>query len=254
MIILPAIDIKNGQCVRLYQGDYDRVTTYAADPVQVAQRWQGAGASWLHVVDLDGAVAGQPINVALIGRMRAATSLHIEVGGGIRSLAHIEQVLELGVERIVLGTVVLADRALLEAALQRWGERIAVGLDARNGWVATSGWRETSSTQALSLAAELRLLGVRRFIYTDIARDGALGGPNLEALAEMKKVTTEIGVMSHGRRQPSCSLIASGGVSSIADLRAIAALDIEGAIVGRAIYTGDVDLSSAIQQLEMGGS
>ena len=116
MIILPAIDIKNGQCVRLYQGDYDRVTTYAADPVQVAQRWQGAGASWLHVVDLDGAVAGQPINVALIGRMRAATSLHIEVGGGIRSLAHIEQVLELGVERVVLGTVALADRALLGAA------------------------------------------------------------------------------------------------------------------------------------------
>ena len=113
MIILPAIDIKNGQCVRLYQGDYDRVTTYDADPVQVAQRWQGAGASWLHVVDLDGAVAGQPINVALIGRMRAATSLHIEVGGGIRSLAHIEQVLELGVERIVLGTVALADRVLL---------------------------------------------------------------------------------------------------------------------------------------------
>ena len=250
MIVLPAIDIKNGQCVRLYQGDYDRVTTYDADPVQVARRWQDAGASWLHVVDLDGAAAGQPVNVALIGRMREATRLHIEVGGGLRSLAHVEQVLELGIERVILGTAALTDRALLEEAHQRWGERIAVGLDARNGWVATSGWRETSRTRALSLATELRLLGVRRFIYTDIARDGALSGPNLEALAEMKKVTTESGVMSQERRQSSCSLIASGGVSSIADLRAIAALDIEGAIVGRAIYTGDVDLSSAIQQLE----
>jgi phosphoribosylformimino-5-aminoimidazole carboxamide ribotide isomerase len=253
MIILPAIDIKNGECVRLYQGDYGRVTTYDADPVQVAQRWQDAGASWLHVVDLDGAASGQPVNFALIKRIRASTSLHIEVGGGMRSLTHIEQALDLGIERIVLGTVALTDQALLGEALQRWGDRIVVGLDARNGWVATSGWRETSRTQAITLARELRALGVQRFIYTDIARDGALSGPNLEALEEMKRAITENVRYIHRGAHVACALIASGGVSTIDDLRAIAALEIEGAIVGRAIYTGGVNLSVAIQELEQGG-
>ena len=188
MIILPAIDIKDGQCVRLYQGDYAQVTTYAADPVHVAQRWQAAGASWLHVVDLDGAARGQPVNVELIKHMREATALHIEVGGGMRSLDHIEQMLAAGIDRIILGTVALTDRKLLEEALKRWSERIAVGLDARDGWVATSGWRETSRTKATTLAAELCTLGVQRFIYTDIVRDGALSGPNFEALKEMQRV------------------------------------------------------------------
>jgi len=237
MIILPAIDIKDGQCVRLYQGDYAQVSTYDADPVTVAQRWQSAGASWLHVVDLDGAEAGQPISKEFIGRIRANVSLHIELGGGMRSLDHIGQMLDLGIERVILGTVAITDRALLVEALARWGERIAVGLDARNGQVAISGWRETSQVQATSLATELGEIGVQRFIYTDIARDGALKGPNLDALREIQQVI-------------SCSLIASGGVSSIDDLRSIAALGIEGAIVGKALYTGDVDLATAIQELE----
>jgi phosphoribosylformimino-5-aminoimidazole carboxamide ribotide isomerase len=240
MIILPAIDIKGGQCVRLYQGDYAQVTTYDADPVSAAHRWQEAGASWLHVVDLDGAASGQPINDELIARLCAATTLHVEVGGGMRSLAHIERMLDTGVERVILGTVALTDRALLEAALERWGERIAVGLDARNGQVAISGWRETSRVQATALAKELSDLGVRRFIYTDIARDGALRGPNLAALAEMQRAIDGTGAM----------LIASGGVSSLADLRAIAALGVEGTIVGKAIYTGDVDLAEAIAEFE----
>jgi phosphoribosylformimino-5-aminoimidazole carboxamide ribotide isomerase len=237
MIILPAIDIKDGQCVRLYQGDYARVTTYDTDPVQVAQRWQSAGASWLHVVDLDGAAAGYPVNVELIKRMRARTSLHIELGGGMRTLVDIGHILDLGVDRVVLGTVALTNRTLLEEALARWSERIAVGLDARNGRVAISGWRETSQVQATSLATELCASGVQRFIYTDIARDGALKGPNLDALREMQQVI-------------SCSLIASGGASSIDDLRSIAALNIEGAIVGKALYTGNVDLAVAIQEFE----
>jgi len=237
MIILPAIDIKDGQCVRLYQGDYAQVTTYAADPVEVAQRWQSEGASWLHVVDLDGAAAGHPINSELIRRMRANTSLHIELGGGMRTLAHVGRMLDLGIDRIVLGTVALTNPALLEEALARWGNRIAVGLDARNGLVAISGWRETSHVQATSLATELCERGVQRFVYTDIARDGALKGPNLEALKEMQQAI-------------SCSLIASGGVSSIEDLRSIASLEIEGAIVGKAIYTGDIDLAEAIKEFE----
>ncbi len=237
MIILPAIDIKDGRCVRLYQGDYAQVSTYDADPVKVAQRWQSAGASWLHVVDLDGAAVGRPINIEVIRKMRDKTSLHIELGGGMRSLDHIGQMLGLGIERVILGTVAVTDRALLREALARWGERIAVGLDARNGQVAISGWRKTSQVQATSLATELGEIGVQRFIYTDIARDGALKGPNLDALREMQQAI-------------SCSLIASGGVSSIDDLRSIAALGIEGVIVGKALYTGDVDLAAAIQEFE----
>jgi len=237
MIILPAIDIKGGQCVRLYQGDYAQVTTYDAEPVQVAQRWQSAGASWLHVVDLDGAAAGHPVNVEVIRRMRAGTSLRIELGGGMRSLAHIQQMFDLGIDRVILGTVALTDRALLEETLARWGEHIAVGLDARNGRVAIAGWRETSQVQAASLAVELSASGVQRFIYTDIARDGALKGPNLEGLRRIQQVIT-------------CPLIASGGVASLDDLRSLAALGIEGTIVGKALYTGDVDLGKAIQEIE----
>ncbi len=237
MIILPAIDIQGGQCVRLYQGDFERVTIYDADPVQAAQRWQAAGARWLHVVDLDGAVAGRPVNLETVARIRAATSLRIELGGGIRTLSHIQQVLDLGIERVILGTVAFTDRALLAEALATWGEQIAVGLDARNGLVAISGWRETTQVQATDLAAELHAVGVQRFIYTDIARDGALQGPNLNALREMQKAVP-------------CSLIASGGISSLEDLRLLAALGIEGTIVGKALYTGNVDLATAIRAMQ----
>jgi len=237
MIILPAIDIKDGKCVRLYQGDYAQVTTYDSDPVQVAQRWQEAGASWLHVVDLDGAGVGHPVNTDIIAKMRETTSLLIEVGGGLRSLASIEQLFAVGIDRVILGTIALKDRPLLREAVQLWGGRIAVGLDARDGWVATLGWRETSQTRATDLASELRSEGVQHFIYTDIARDGALSGPNIVALREMQQVT-------------GSALIASGGVSSLDDLRSIAALGIEGAIIGKAIYTGHVDLAVAISEFE----
>jgi len=235
MIILPAIDIKDGRCVRLYQGDYARSTIYDSDPVQVSLRWQAAGASWLHIVDLDGAAAGYPVNTELIKKIRAATTLHIELGGGMRSLEQIEQMLDLGIDRVVPGTVAITDRALLQEAIRRWGECIAVGLDARDGWVAIAGWRETSRVMATALAKELTAMGVQRFIYTDIARDGTLVGPNLAALKAMQSATTR-------------PLIASGGVSSLADLRALAELGVEGAIVGKAIYTGDVDLAAAIKE------
>ncbi|WP_201360572.1 1-(5-phosphoribosyl)-5-[(5-phosphoribosylamino)methylideneamino]imidazole-4-carboxamide isomerase [Dictyobacter formicarum] len=237
MIILPAIDIKDGRCVRLFQGDYAQVTTYDTDPVQVALRWQEAGASWLHLVDLDGAKAGYPVNVELIKRIRAATTLRIEVGGGMRTLEHIEQVLGLGVDRVILGTVAITNRDLLRQALERWGERIVVGLDARDGLVAIAGWIETSQVTAVALARELSELGVQRFVYTDIARDGALTGPNLKALTEMQQAITS-------------SLIASGGVSSLADLQALSQSGVEGAIIGKAIYTGAVDLATAIGEIE----
>jgi phosphoribosylformimino-5-aminoimidazole carboxamide ribotide isomerase len=237
MIVLPAIDIKDGHCVRLYQGDYGKVTTYDTDPVQVALRWQEAGSSWLHIVDLDGAAQGKPVNAELIGRICAATSMHIEVGGGMRSLEHIQRILELGVDRVILGTVAITDRELLSQALAAWGERIVVGIDARGGLVSISGWHETSQVKATTLATELEQAGVQRFVYTDIARDGVLMGPNLDALREMQQATSR-------------PLIAAGGVSALHDLQALAALGVEGAIVGKAIYTGDVDLAAAISAVE----
>lgn len=237
MIILPAIDIKDGRCVRLFQGDYAQITTYDTDPVQVALRWQEAGASWLHLVDLDGAKEGYPVNAELIKQIRAATTLHIELGGGMRTLEHIEQLLELGVDRVILGTIAITNRQLLQQALGRWGERIVVGLDARDGLVAIAGWLETSQVKAVDLARELSELGVKRFIYTDISRDGALTGPNLGALTEMQQAV-------------SSALIASGGVSSLADLQALASSGVEGTIVGKAIYTGAVNLAVAIREIE----
>jgi phosphoribosylformimino-5-aminoimidazole carboxamide ribotide isomerase len=237
MILLPSIDIKDGLCVRLYQGDYAQMTTYDADPVRVALRWQEAGARWLHVVDLDGAKEGKPVNVALIERIRAATHMSIEVGGGLRSLAHIEQILALGVERVVLGTVALTDRGLLQAALQRWPEQTVVGIDARDGRVAIAGWRETSDMDATALASELTELGVQRFSYTDIGRDGTLEGPNLHALAAMQRATSR-------------PLIASGGVRSLADLHDLSKLGVEGAIIGKALYTGALDLVAAVREIE----
>lgn len=242
MVIFPAIDIKDGQCVRLYQGDYTQVTTYDSDPVQVAVRWHKEGASWLHIVDLDGAAQGHPVNMLLLEQIRKATSRRIQVGGGLRTLEHIEHVLSIGVERVILGTVAITNRALLQEALARYGERIAVGLDARDGKIAIAGWREISDVQATDLAAELSTLGVRRFIYTDIARDGSLQGPNFEGLARMQEA------IIHSTKP--YSLIASGGVSSMGDLRVLAALGVEGAIVGKALYTGQVDLHKAVQELE----
>ncbi|GAC1460463.1 MAG: 1-(5-phosphoribosyl)-5-[(5-phosphoribosylamino) methylideneamino]imidazole-4-carboxamide isomerase [Ktedonobacteraceae bacterium] len=242
MIILPAIDIKDGQCVRLYQGDYAKTTVYDSDPTQVAARWHKTGAKWLHIVDLDGAAQGHPVNLNLLKSMRAATHAHIEAGGGLRSMEHIEQVFDAGVDRVILGTIAITNRALLQEALVRYGDRIAIGLDARDGKIAIAGWLETSGISAIDLAIELSTVGVQRFIYTDIARDGAMTGPNIESIAHMQEAIT--------RSTNPYSLIASGGVSSLADLHVLAAMGVEGAIVGKALYTGDIDLHAAIQELE----
>lgn len=242
MIILPAIDIKDGQCVRLYQGDYAKATVYDSDPAQVAARWHKAGAKWLHIVDLDGAVQGYPVNLELLKRVRATTHIPIEIGGGLRSMEHIEQVFDAGADRVILGTIAITNRVLLQEALARYEDRIAIGLDARDGKIAITGWLETSGVTATDLATELSALGVRRFIYTDIARDGAMSGPNIEAIAHMQEAITQ---STH-----TYSLIASGGVSSLADLHVLAAMGVEGAVVGKALYTGDIDLHTAIHELE----
>ncbi|WP_376795667.1 1-(5-phosphoribosyl)-5-[(5-phosphoribosylamino)methylideneamino]imidazole-4-carboxamide isomerase [Thermogemmatispora sp.] len=238
MIVLPAIDLRAGQCVRLYQGDYSQATVYSPDPVAVALRWQEAGARWLHLVDLDGAAQGQPVNLETVGRIRSATTLQIEFGGGLRDLASIERILSLGIERVVLGTSAVRQPSLLAEAVRRWGERIAVGLDARAGLVAVAGWQQTERLTAVELAARLCTLGVARFIYTDIARDGTLSGPNLEALQVLLQVLS--------LAQPARALIASGGVRSLEDIRSLARLGVEGVIVGKALYTGDLDLAAAL--------
>ncbi len=237
MLILPAIDLQSGRCVRLVQGDFARAQEFSDDPAAVAQRWQQAEARWLHVVDLDGAKEGAPRNLEPIRRIRQSTNLSIEVGGGLRSLESVAALFDLGINRAILGTAALKDRRFLRACLARWGDQIAVGIDARNGLVATDGWLETSTTPALALAQELAAEGVARFVYTDIQRDGTLTGPNLASLAQLQQAIN----------QP---IIASGGVSSLADLRALAALNVEGAIVGRALYTGEIDLAEAIEALE----
>jgi len=237
MLILPAIDLQNGHCVRLMQGDFAQVTQFSDNPAAVARRWQIEGAEWLHVVDLDGARSGAQVNLESIRQIREAISISIEVGGGLRTLQDVAALLDLGIDRAILGTTALKDRPFLRACLERWGEHIAVGLDARSGLIATNGWLETSTVPALTLAQELAAEGVARFISTDIQRDGALGGPNLDALAAL---------VSSVKRP----IIASGGVASLADLSALAALGVEGAIVGRALYTGTVNLPEALAAIE----
>ncbi len=233
MEIIPAIDLRGGKCVRLYQGDYEKETVFSDDPVSVALRWQSEGAKRLHLVDLDGAAKGELCNLDAIEKIAAAVEIPVQVGGGVRSLETIEQLLELGVGRAILGTVAVENPDLAEEACQRFGEQIIIGIDARDGWVATRGWLQQSTITAGELAARMVGLGARRFIYTDISRDGTLTSPNFEAVAELLS-------------QVSVPVIAAGGISSVGHLIRLAALGAEGAIVGRAIYTGDINLKNAL--------
>ena len=238
MEIIPAIDIRGGRCVRLLQGDYARETVFADDPAAVASRWQEAGARRLHVVDLDGAREGRPVNQEAIQRVLAAVSIPVQLGGGIRDSADIQRYLEAGIDRVILGTAAVKDQAVLQEALARFGERIVVGVDARDGIVVTEGWRETSDVAAADLIRQLASLGVTCIIYTDTLRDGTLSGPNFPAIEEL--------LSSVSRLEPRVSIICSGGVSSLDDLRRLAALGAESVIVGKALYTGDIDLAEAI--------
>ena len=231
MIVIPAIDLRGGRCVRLLQGDFARETVYGDDPVRMALRWQEAGAALLHVVDLDGAREGRPVQAPIVTAIAAALAIPVQSSGGLRTRDDIAALLDGGVRRVVLGTAVVENRDLLAAALAEWGpERIVVGIDAREGLVATRGWLATTAVRATDLARDLAALGVRHLIYTDIGRDGTLHEPNYAALAEM--------VAASG-----CGVIASGGVAHKEHLAALAAQPgVEGAIVGRALYTGDVVL------------
>ena len=241
MILYPAIDIRGGRCVRLVEGDFDRETAFDADPADAARRWADAGAEWLHVVDLDGAKTGIPANREAVARIRAAVPIPIQLGGGLRRLEDLEVVVALGIDRAVLGTAALRDPALVEEAVSRWGEAIAVGLDARDGRLATDGWLAQSDARAVEVARTLAAIGVAHFIITDIARDGTLTGPNLAGLEEV------IAAVDTG-------VIASGGMSSLADLEATARIGAAGAIIGRALYDGRIELGTALALVAALGS
>ncbi|RMD92979.1 MAG: 1-(5-phosphoribosyl)-5-[(5-phosphoribosylamino)methylideneamino]imidazole-4-carboxamide isomerase [Alphaproteobacteria bacterium] len=238
MILYPAIDLKDGQCVRLLRGEMEAATVFGDDPAAQARAFAEAGCEWLHVVDLNGAFAGHPVNAAAVEAILAAVSIPVQLGGGIRDMATIEGWLERGLARVILGTVAVENPALVREAARAFPGRVAVGIDARKGRVATRGWAEETEAMASDLARSFEDAGVAAIIYTDIERDGAMAGPNVEATAELARAV-------------SIPVIASGGVSSLADLIALRDTGvIAGAIVGRALYDGAIDLARALAALK----
>lgn len=225
MIIFPAIDIRNGKCVRLIQGDYKKETIYNDSPAAVAKQWEEKQANFIHIVDLDGAKTGESPNKACIQSIAEQTAIPIQVGGGIRSLEIIEAYIVAGVDRVIIGTAAINDKTFLKEAIDKYGERIAVSIDARNGYVATDGWTETSTIKAIDLVKELEELGVKTIVYTDILKDGMLQGPNFMELQTINEATC-------------MQVIASGGVSSLDDIDKLKGLHLYGAIVGKALYDG----------------
>jgi phosphoribosylformimino-5-aminoimidazole carboxamide ribotide isomerase len=238
MEIIPAIDIRGGRCVRLEQGDYARETVFDDDPFAVARRWQEAGAKRLHVVDLDGAREGGPRNEDTVRTILSSVSIPVQVGGGIRDIANLQRYLDAGADRVILGTTAVKDQTTLMNAIVLFRERIVVGVDARAGVIATEGWLEPSTVAATDLVQQLSEMGVSRIVYTDIARDGLLAGPNFDAILELLEFIS--GLPSPVR------VIAAGGLSSVDDLRRLSAMGVEGAVVGKAIYTGALDLAAAL--------
>lgn len=242
MDVIPAIDLLDGCCVRLYQGDYDRAQVFNENPVEVARQWAAQGATWLHLVDLDGAKAGQPVNGAAIEAIVRAVDVPIQVGGGLRDRDSVASLLKLGVRRVILGTVAIEQPDLVAQLCAAFPGQIVVGIDARNGKVATRGWLETSEVEAIDLAQQMASLGAAAIVYTDIHRDGTLQGANLDALRTLARAI-------------EIPIIASGGVSSISNLLSLLSLEplgVTGAIVGRALYTGDIVLKEAIRAVGRG--
>ena len=234
MVIYPAIDLYEGKAVRLFKGDYAQMTVYSEDPAQVARDFYTAGARSIHLVDLEGARKGVPANLAVIQKIIETVPLFVEVGGGIRTMETIESYLSIGVERVILGTAAVTDPAFLEEALAKYGKKIAVGVDLKDGYVAIKGWTEKSQLTAERFFERMQRLGVATVICTDISRDGTMKGTNRELYKELsEKYTIE--------------LIASGGVSTLEDVAALRAMDIHGAIIGKAYYIGAIDLKEAIE-------
>lgn len=234
MIVIPAIDLKNGECVRLRQGDMQQASVFSSSPVEMALKWVNAGARRLHVVDLDGAFAGQPKNKQIIEQIVKSIDIPVQVGGGIRDLAAIQAYIDLGVERVILGTIALRQPEFVQQACGAFPGQIMVGIDAKDGLVAVEGWAEVSTMSAIALARKFEDCGVEAIIYTDIAKDGMMQGVNLDSTKELAKAV-------------SVPIIASGGVANLADIEALCQLNVDlfGVITGRAIYEGALDFSQA---------
>ncbi|MBQ8926902.1 MAG: 1-(5-phosphoribosyl)-5-[Oscillospiraceae bacterium] len=233
MIILPAIDIKDGSCVRLVRGDYGTAHKVAEDYMQTARSFAAAGAEWIHMVDLDGAKDAKPVNTDIFLDVARNTPLKVEVGGGIRTMETMELYLSAGVSRVILGSVALKDPALVERAVQEYGERIAVGIDAKNGFVAVEGWLDASSVDYITLAREMEKMGVQTVIFTDISKDGTLSGVNAQQLSALHDAV-------------SMNVIASGGVHTMEDIRICQKMGLYGTIAGKSLYQGTLDLAEAV--------
>ncbi len=235
MLIFPAIDLYGGKAVRLFKGDYAQMTVYSDDPLSVARDFAAQGASCIHLVDLEGARDGNTPNLDIVRAIARSTPLFTEIGGGIRSMDVVDAYLSAGVDRVILGTAAVNDEAFLKAALDKYGERIAVGVDIKDGMVAIKGWTEKSDRDAREFCRHMQSLGVRTVICTDISKDGAMVGTNRALYAELS-------------RELNVQIVASGGVSSLDDVRHLASLGLYGAIIGKAYYTGAIDLATAIRE------
>ena len=234
MILFPAIDLYQGKAVRLLRGDYDNMTVYSNAPAEVGKDFAAAGAEWIHVVDLEGAKTGKTPNFDTVLKIKKESGLKVEIGGGIRDLSTVERYLSAGIDRVILGTAALYDMPFLKEAVARYGDQIAVGVDLRNGFVAVKGWTETSNTTASAFCEEMEKIGVKTLIVTDISRDGAMKGTNRALYRELSE-------------KFDLQITASGGVSSPDDVEALAALGLYGAVIGKAYYTGAIDLRRAIE-------
>jgi phosphoribosylformimino-5-aminoimidazole carboxamide ribotide isomerase len=234
MFIFPAIDLKDGRCVRLYQGQFQQETVVNENPFEQALVFEKLGAPFLHLVDLDGAVEGKPTNLPIIETIARNLRIPVQVGGGIRSMETIEALLEAGAARVIIGTAALLNPAFLQEALQKYGEKIVVGIDAKDGYVATRGWLDVSDVHYLTLAKEMEQLGVKTIIFTDISKDGTLSGPNFEQLQALQEAV-------------SINIVASGGVSTLEDIKRLHEMNVYGVITGKALYEGKFALEEALQ-------
>lgn len=234
MRIYPAIDIKDGNCVRLLRGSFSDVTVYGDNPAQMAMKWEELGGEFIHVVDLDGALKGHGVNAEAIRSICKSVNVPVQTGGGIRTMDDIKAKLDCGIERVIIGTKAVSDAEFVKKAVKEYGDRIVIGIDAKDSMVAIEGWEKTSEYTAVEFAKKMVEIGVRTIVYTDIATDGTLMGPNVSAMAEMVKAT-------------GIDIIASGGIGNIEHIKALIPTGVEGVITGRALYTGDLDLREAVK-------
>ena len=242
MIIFPAIDIRDGKCVRLEEGRFDRETIFAENPLEAARRWVEAGTEWLHMVDLDGARAGQPVNLKVVSEIAKTFNVKIQLGGGIRTAENVREILSAGIQRVILGSVAVRSPELVRQVCAEFGERIVIGIDARGGEVAVDGWEKSGLMQVEDLALQMKKVGAARIIYTDISRDGMLTGVNIPATLQLAE-------------KSGLAVIASGGVKGMEDVLALQALTkrgIEGVIIGKALYTGAISLPEALKVAQGG--